>query len=341
MVRKPWLLTMGALALVVSACAPTDEAGQEVSTGDPVEEVAPDPDPGAGVGEGMAEATPQFMSQAAEQTAAVETGRFSMSMQVVGSAELPGDPVLYRAEGAFAGPDRSYLSMDLSGMADVAEASGELGSEGMGGMGGMLFTEPFEVVVDGDTTYMKWPFFSGALGASTPWVSTPSGADAAGLGDVSMDPSDVLDLMQGAGDVTEVGTEVVDGTESVRYSVALDLDALGESLGDDELSGLGVLPAGAATIDVWIGDDGLVRRIVMEVDGSALAGLVPEGSGPTASAPVGTFLMTVDLFDLGADVEIPVPDPSEVSDADALTGFFGGESAPDLFGTETTITMPG
>ena len=325
--RRKLLLVIGAvLVLVGSACASDDGGGQVTADGE-ANEVAPEPDggdTGAGIGALTPEATPAFMAQAAQATSEAGSYRMTMTMSAQGVDEL-GDGVLMTVDGAFsADGSQGEMTMDMSGMfgsmgADIA------GGEDLGGFGDMvtdMFTEPWEVVVDGPDTYIRMPMLTGMLGADTEWIRTPTedgGAQmgAGGLGQATS-AAEMTRLLEGAGEVTEVGAEDVGGVPTTHYSVDVDFAALAESVGEAEAAELEGLAPGAVTMDVWIGDDGLVRRMEMVMDVGALGA----GLGGGAS---GQILMTMEMTDFGEPVEITVPDPSQVTDAGDLgMGMLGG-----------------
>ena len=68
-----------------------------------------------------------------------------------------------------------------------------------------------------------------------------------------------------------------------------------------------------APVDVWIGDDGLVRRIRVE-----------EGSSPA----------TIEFYDFGVDVAVQAPPTDQVQDIDDL---FGARTCADDFGAPIEI----
>lgn len=325
--RGKLLLALGAaLVLLVPACAKDD--GGEV-TADGTEEAAPAPDADDGTGSGLGamtpSATPAFMASAAQATSAVESVSVTMTMQAVGVAELPGDPVLLSIDGAFSGDGtQGSMTMDMSGMFD-AMGSELTGGEDLGGFEDMfssMFTEPWEVVVDGPDTYIRMPFLTGMLGADTEWIRTPTedgGAEvgAGGLGQATS-ATEMVRLLEGAGEVTEVGTEEIDGVSTTHYSVDVDFAALAESVGEAEAAELEGLAPGAVTMDVWIGDDGLVRRMEMVMDVAALgAGFGGGGSGQ--------MLLVMEMSDFDQPIDVTVPDPSQVTDAEDLgMGLLGG-----------------
>jgi hypothetical protein len=142
-------------------------------------------------------------------------------------------------------------------------------------------------------------------------------ADALGLGAGAYDPSSVLESLRGvSGEPTVVGTDVVRGVPTTHYAATVDLaDALAQLPEDQRAmveAQLGKLGDGAIPIDVWVDDDGLPRRLAMDM-GQMLGSL---GLGGDVSA-----VMTMELFDYGVPVDIEVPSPDEV---EPMTDLLGG-----------------
>jgi hypothetical protein len=92
-------------------------------------------------------------------------------------------------------------------------------------------------------------------------------------------------LRTASSETERIGEEDVRGEETVRYRLTVDCD--GAQLDCSE----------SAPVDVWIADDGVVRRIALTDDSSEL---------------------TFEFFEFGADVVIEPPSADEVVDEDAL-----------------------
>jgi hypothetical protein len=120
-------------------------------------------------------------------------------------------------------------------------------------------------------------------------------------------PADGLARLRGSKHAKKLGTETIDGVQTTHYRVAVDLkDALAKATPKqrEALNRLwrfarqqGVDPA-ATKSDVWIGDDGLVRRTT-----ETLGGL---GS------------VTTTFSDFGTPVHIEAPPADETVDVSAL-----------------------
>jgi len=294
MVRK-LLLALVAPLLIVSACAePADDA------------VVLETEGGAALA--RLQAAPDALAEAG-------SGRMALTMTFAGG----GESYEIVATGAFSG-QRATFEMDLGAL-----LAGELGAGGSLPEG---MADPMAVVVDGTSTYLKIPMLSMLTGTDG-WLSvTPEDMGVAeeslGLGfGTSGNPTQLLETLRGvSGEIDEVGREVVRDVETTRYRVVVDLAAAAEAVPDElrdayeqQMAGLEL---GELPLDVWIGDDGLVRR--MAVDFADLLG----GMDDEALEGLDSGAMVIELFDYGTDIDIELPDPSEVTPFADVMGSFGG-----------------
>jgi len=119
--------------------------------------------------------------------------------------------------------------------------------------------------------------------AGDKWVRAKS--DPAGLDLSQEDPSKLLEYLQATSKVTKIGSDTVRSVHTTHYRARVQRQELRN-----------------APIDVWIGDDGLVRRIALDL-----------------KRPEGGLAASVELFDFG-DVSIAVPDKSDTVDLGQLGG---------------------
>jgi hypothetical protein len=220
-----------------------------------------------------AAATPAFLAQAAERTAAVETGKVEVEITADGgTATLTGQFDTTRPAGA--------ATLTTSGL-----GGGELGDISA------------EVVYEDGTVYLKPDGLAAMLGESlgTPWLKVsaqdgalggllPGGAELP-----TVEPQELLEKLRAEGiEVTQVGTEDVRGVSTTRYAAQIPADA-------------GSLGGPAATVDAWIDGDGLVRRITIAASGDTPftvdAELYDLGEPVSISAPPAD--QVTDLGDLG------------------------------------------
>jgi hypothetical protein len=287
----PLLAAVAALAVAVAACGGGGGDGQKVAV----------------------IASPQGLMDAAAHTAAAKTGHVEMSI----GTGANGQDTRILATGAFdAESHLSSMSMDMSKLLS------SLGTNELPGTS-------IEMVSTADTLYMKFPLFASLLDVHTEWMSMKAGSDASSF-EVA-DPSAFLDFLRGSGgEVTDLGREQVRGVDTTHLHGSLKLrDALDSAPADqrerlqramDQLSkdGESLLDT-TLPVDVWIDDDGLVRRLSMEFVAPQLSG---DGDGGGQAA------ITIELFDFGTDVSIDLPPADQVTDVTAkfeqLNGVVGG-----------------
>lgn len=176
-----------------------------------------------------------------------------------------------------------------------------------------------EMVMDGFKVYTKYPpEIARSLTGDKPWalidaeeMSKAQGVDLGALAQTSgSDPTQVLQYLNGvSGDVETVGEEEVRGVATTHYRATIDLSKVADQAPEDvreavrlsikameEQLGKSKLP-----IEVWIGEDRLVHRMVMS---------------QTGEGPEGPFSMdvTMELYDFGEPVEVVIPPSSQVAD---------------------------
>jgi hypothetical protein len=169
---------------------------------------------------------------------------------------------------------------------------------------------------DGDyVIYVKLGFLSSQLPGGQQWIKVDltklgksAGLDLGQLMSSSqLQPSDLLGMLEADGaKVHKLGPGTIDGVATTHYRVKIDMAKALQAKGltSPMLKGI----AGRtkmATEDVWIGKDGLVRRVRLAY------GLETPSGNPHAA-------MTMDLYDYGAHVSIAAPPSSEVFDATQL-----------------------
>jgi hypothetical protein len=206
------------------------------------------------------------------------------------------------------------LGMHGSGVIDGTSA--EMSLQKLGSLAGRLgHTKIQEIALeqDGDyVIYMKLGFLSSQLPGGKQWVKldlTKLGKSAGiDLGQLmsggQLQPNDLLGMLKAEGArVQKLGQATIDGVPTTHYRVKIDMaKALqAEGLTSPTLKDI----AGrmkTATDDVWIGKNGLVRRVKL-----AYSLGTPSGDAHAA--------MTMNLYDYGADVSIAAPPSSAVFDA--------------------------
>lgn len=339
------LILIAALALGAAACgdgeqspaiddAPNTAPDTTVADAAPEATEAPEPDedpvpsqaptttePGDGV-RGVP-VNPDAVLAAFSQTEEQQSGRMkgSFSMTGIEAAEGVGD-VEIPFSGAFSANGDFAFSMDLT-------AAGSLGGQEVPPEMAALLGE-MEIRQIGDTAYMRFDFLSIFLGLPTEWLAGP--ADEAGLEDgfgfaTPTSPADLLGTFADAdAAIEDLGPEVVNDLPTTHYRVIFDTESLYEQASAAEQAEFEAqgIPSFDFPMDVWITDDGIVARFVMEMDGSSLT--APDGQG------FGQMAVTYDLYDLGTDVVIDPPPADQVTTEEELEALLGENFATGLVG---------
>ncbi len=281
-------LVLAAPLLVVTACAQEGdgEAAVEVKTG-----------------------AAAVSALRAAPDAVAEAGAAQFEMVIAGL--MRGESFEITATGGIDGEaEQMEMAMDMGAMLEqLAEAEGETLPAGL--------SEPWQVVADGSTMYMRAPVFE-MMGIDG-WISlTPedlgTSSEGMGLGAGAYDFTKTLDSLRGVtGEPDVVGEEEVRGVATTHYRATMDLaealeqapddqreqvEAALEQLGDGEgLSDVEV------PVDIWIDADDLPRRMRMDM-GSFLGAAGMSG---------GEMTMTMELFAYGEAVDIEVPSADDVT----------------------------
>jgi len=262
----------------------------------------------AGCGGGSTSSAVQLdpVSAAASKTQNEGAVRVHLRMVVSGK----GQKVRMRGTGAFDG-DSAELSFKLGSM------PGRMGlPSGAASMAQLAHTTMKEVALEqnGDyVIYLRIPLLSSELPGGKAWVkldlSELGKSEGIDLGQLTsggqLQPNDLLGMLEGEGaKVQTVGPATIDGVATTHYRVTIDLAKALESSGLTspmlkELAGR----VKTASENVWIGKDGLVRRVQFAYG-------VPRKAMRIA--------MTMDLYDYGAQISVAAPPSSAVFDATQL-----------------------
>ncbi len=252
------------------------------------------------------------LAQTLDPANQANSGRFTGTLDMNGTGD-DGAPLVMSMtfEGSYdLAAEATSMSMDMSGMA--AAMGADSSTAGMGDLMG----DPMQLIVIGDTGWMKWGLFSMMGGSADSWIemdSTEVSGMTEGFGAGSAtNPTEFLRKLENANaDIEEVGTETIRGVETTHYRAEVDMAELQAALPADQAAeleatmgaGLDLLP-----MEFWIGDDGLVYRWSTTMDMSGMAD----------AAGIDTLSMTYEMFDYGQDVGIVAPDPSLVVSGDSL-----------------------
>jgi hypothetical protein len=269
--------------LAVSACSGDGDPSQRVEASDTESVIA-------------------ALQAAPDAAAEMGSGRMVMTVSVT----VDGEPFEMTSTGVFTGT-QARMEMDFGELLP-GQAAGEELPPG--------FDEPMVVVVDRATTYMRMPMLDALTGTSG-WLSmTPEdlglASDALGMGfGASNNPAQMLEALRGiSDDIEALGTEEVRGEPTTRYRVVVDLQRalaqVPEALRPQVEAQLGAL-GGTLPMEVWLGDDGLARRISLD-----MMELLAKASAESGQKLQGGS-MVMEFFDYGADVEIDVPDADDTT----------------------------
>jgi hypothetical protein len=281
---------------------------------------------GGGSGSTSAEAiTFEQLAEAASSSADATSGRFEFSFEMT-TPDLD-EPFAFSGNGVFdTSADRAQIALDFSSFAKVL--GGIFGSFAGPGRKAPDFGDvsawQIDAVQDGDVMYMRFPALSPQLPAGKSWVrmavdeaAKDEGFNFSQLQDATNnDPRKLLEFLRAAsGEIETVGTEELRGVSTTHYRAQVDLrkyetlvppdkrEELRSTMSDVlARTGLAELP-----VDVWLDEQGLVRKVVM-----SLSATDPSSGDPVAGS------IGFELWDYGQDVDIEVPPAAEVVDASQI-----------------------
>jgi hypothetical protein len=205
-----------------------------------------------------------------------------------------------------------------------------------------------EVVIDGDTAYLELPATEG-----DDWMRIDLSAlfdEDLGMGGPAgipfQDPTNNLRLLGGSAlHAQEAGEETIDGTDTTRYELVIDIEDAATEASQEvqdaveataERTGLTEL-----AMEVWIDDDDLIRRVAytLDLDQAEVTETDDDTDSEVVADPEGSVTVTVEYRDFGATLDIEVPDEDDVIDLDedAVRSALGGDRS-DSGGTTTTST---
>lgn len=259
----------------------------------------------------------QLISAAAVANNEAGTSKVSMEM-TMGAA---GQSWKMTGEGA----------MDIE--AELAHMTVSMSSDdpamGLPAMGDM------EMVTAGLKVYTKYPpEIADQIPGNKPWamVDMQAFGEAQGMDFGAMsqmgggnDPSQMLQYLRGvSGEVETVDEEEVRGITTTHYRAEIDLDKAADNAPKDLRDAVRMSietmkqQLGTMTIplEVWIGDDGYVHRMSMQMK-----------TGEDAPQPF-QMDMTMEFYDFGEPVKVEIPAPSQVYDMTEMMTGMGGGTAP-------------
>ena len=204
---------------------------------------------------------------------------------------------------------RGRMQIDLSQFPDLPSAFG---------------ADPgLEVVFERLTIYMRSAAFAAILPGAKRWLKLDvekagktAGIDLGALAQQGQDPTQTLRYLKAAsGAVERVGEEDVRGVKTTGYKATIDLRRYPELVPAKDRAParaaieqvIELLGTDKAPVEVWIGEDGIVRRLKQKVSAP-----IPPGRERS------TIEQQVDFFDFGTPVDVRLPPADEVQDATDL-----------------------
>lgn len=293
---------------------------------------------GAGAVAGRFEATAAYLQESAVQSEA-EGYRVEMLFSMTGDVDEGADPLM---AGEIDGDAYHYV-MDLGVMMDEMSENMPGASPGMASLDMTM-----EMAGDLETFYLRAPMFAemgAALGPGASglaemgdgwgYVDLAAMGDllpadlAAALGTQGVDPRAIVDLIEGTDEVEDLGTSEVRGDAVHGLSTDISMAELLEASGQDpealaEVTGQGAATEEATaelygtptTIEVWIDDDGYLRRFEFGWDVADLASAMGEDPDEIAGLGFGGFRYVMDMYDYGATVDFEPPsDAVDITEA--------------------------
>jgi hypothetical protein len=232
----------------------------------------------------------QLLDGAVEALEEAGTSSFRMTVETIGAESTP-----FVAEGA-----QDLTTGALRMAIDLGEASTQT-----------------ETLLLGTEVFIRSPLFEIFTGDGSTWVrvdleagAEEQGFEAGALVGDQTGPAALLAQLDGASDdLEELGTEEIRGARTTHMRVLVDTGAAIEQADPAvreqlrayaEASGL----PESYPMELWIGDDGLVRRIRTVLDVPGRAG---QEDGVTQQT-------TLELFDFGVNVDLDPPLPEETVD---------------------------
>jgi hypothetical protein len=251
-------------------------------------------------------------AEAAKATRAEEAAKVTFKADVQG-AGLPV-PISLKGQGVSAISDAKMdLTFDFGSLLQLAGAKVADGKA--------------RVLLDGGDVWVDPPAVEGLdLPGGATWVTADltellksAGVDASGYGELMrLTPDQQLAALEAADGIKEVGKEEINGEQTVHLKGTLKLDDYLEVLPPDRraeaekaIEELKKLPGTDGSefetpqnVDMWIGEDKLLRRMISSMKTPAQQGV-----------PAMSMKITMDMSDYGTKLDVTPPAADETYDA--------------------------
>jgi hypothetical protein len=289
---------LAALALVAAGCGSSSESGI--------------PAPPA------AQGGARFLASAATKSTATPSMKTDLTVTML-SSKLPGGRMEMNATGALDNQNhRMNMRLDLSKFASQLSADAAMGSaEDWIGQEVGDFANGRAVI------YMNLPVLTKVMPGGKPWIKMDlnalgkqAGIDLSQFTQIGTDPSRMVDWLRAAsGDVTTVGTEMLDGVETTHYRATVDLSKYPDLVPADQREAVRkaidqitkTAHLSSFPVHVWVGKDGLVRQVRAVV-------------AETIQGQTMNVVTTERFYDFGVPVDIQIPADDQVTDISTLAG---------------------
>lgn len=238
------------------------------------------------------------------------TGEIALLSSAAASAEVvPSAAFRMRLEMSIQG---QKMRTEMNGVVDNERGVGQFTVRMPVQLERMGVPLELEMVVTETTTFLQVPEDLRPATGGKLWASAPVPRSAA-LEATSASPQSTLELLSrdriSGSQVTRHDDREIGGVNTQQYRVVLDLAAVAEHHPGQAVAGMQPPPSGEMPLTVFIGDDGIVRRMDIRL-----------------SLPGGSMKTTFEMFDVEAPVHVEVPslDASHpVPDLMALLGLIG------------------
>jgi hypothetical protein len=264
------------------------------------------------IGCGSDDLSSESVAEAAEKTRDEGTAKIAFTIRASG-LDLPQEMTV-RGSGITA---LDELTMDVT--MDLGPLLANAGVEGDG---------ETRIIVLARDVYVRIPSVDGFelpggktwVAANVPQILGRMGIDAEGLGAlITVTPSSWLRALGQADKLEQVGEKEIDGAATTHYRGKLTLeDSLAALPADrrkrakkavDELLAQAGEKDTATPTDIWVDEDGRIRRMTQRTK-------IPAQDG----TPPGEMTMTFDYSDFGTELSIGAPKPDETFDATQALG---------------------
>jgi hypothetical protein len=240
----------------------------------------------------------------ATERMAVERANFSLAATI--EAEGLEEPVDLTANGITdLRADRSRMRLDFSEILELGGAGEKQDWRG-------------EAIYVGETIYIRMPGLTKALPEPVRWleVDAKTLAEQGGAQFNAPDPAEFVAFVDAvAEDAQVVGSEEVRNTDTTHYRGTVDLAKLPKVARPRDRAELEsyarrLRAAGLESfpLDVWVGDDGVIRRLRTEYEGI------------TTGGPEISLVTSVEFYDFGVETAIEPPPRDEVTPFGDLIG---------------------